>query len=202
MALAASSSRLTSLYFKTVSARPGVNLVVPDPKTAAWYARTSLASCRPEKPSVLLATSSRKAPSRLSSTSIVRFFLVGRCMCSAMNMSNILRRSARLGKGNSKLSSIRSRTARSMIPSTLVARTTTNLSLSVPVWWRKAERTFRASSLMPPESEPRPVRRKASASSMKRMRPFLDEWAQENNLFSSCTASLPRGPTSPPDMIA
>mmetsp|Transcript_81930 Transcript_81930/g.231936 ORF Transcript_81930/g.231936 Transcript_81930/m.231936 type:complete len:200 (+) Transcript_81930:151-750(+) len=198
----ASSSRCVSLYLSTVSARPVVSLVVPEPKTAAWYASTSFASCRPEKPSVRFATSSRKASSRASSTSITLPLRVGLCTCSSMNMSSIRLRSPMLGKGNSKLSSIRSSTARSSISRMFVARTTTNLSLSVPVWCRKAESTFRASSLMPPPSEPRPVRRKASASSMNRIKPRLEEFAQRNSLFSSCTASLPNGPTSPPDMIA
>ena len=42
------------------------------------------------------------------------------------------------------------------------------------------------------------VRKNASASSMNRTTPLLLRRAQSNRLWSSVTASLPKGPTSPP----
>src|SRR5699024_866746 len=55
----------------------------------------------------------------------------------------------------------------------LVARTMQNLFVSVPVWCRKAERAFLVSSLMPSAAvtAPLPCLKKASASSIKRIKP-------------------------------
>mmetsp|Transcript_65645 Transcript_65645/g.131805 ORF Transcript_65645/g.131805 Transcript_65645/m.131805 type:complete len:223 (-) Transcript_65645:633-1301(-) len=96
---------------------------------------------------------------------------------------------------------MRSSTARSRTLGTFVARITATRAFSVPVWCRKTESAFRASSLMP-ASAPRPRRRKASASSMNNTKPFLELAAQEKSLCNSWGPSRPNGPKSPPDMMA
>eukprot|EP00968_Pinguiococcus_pyrenoidosus_P001829 scaffold90_cov264-Pinguiococcus_pyrenoidosus.AAC.23 len=86
------------------------------------------------------------------------------------------------------ISSTRSVTASSRACGWFVATTIMNLSLSVPVRYRKALRAFRASS---ENCSVRRRRRKASASSTKSSRPRRELCDQSKRRWSSVTASLP-----------